>query len=432
MAPFATQQLPIGAMQKQLGIPDDAHWALVTLTSSTAPNDVIASASSYDASGRYNLQSPFSPTVAGHFAGGEWRADATHNYILSVTNSGTKPADTLLSLHYANGAKTYEMQQTIQPGDQMWVNLASLIRDRVPDRQGTVLPADLTSSTYDVQQIGPAAHSLLLGSLAVDQTWGYQIAPPYPICCSDQDPSWVPNTFNLYPTEIGQGSIDAVDSCNGTLFDISSSFFTWASDNTSVAIVTKQQVEAVGVGTTTGTAGGDITEGVGGYCALRPAQENVPIKVPGAPSGEITDFESLYQISAAQFLMTLEPSTYSYDNNPVTESSPVVGTNTCWWSGSNMVQFPVVQGSTWVVDQGGDAGHNQYGLDTVGYGSAVVNLIQTQGAAHDVEFPCVVTIYQSMNYSGIDLYVTNLLTQTIGSNTVMVCRAGVCSATIQY
>src|ERR1700685_3685413 len=267
MAPFATQQLQIGAMQKPLGIPDDAHWALVTLTSRTAPNDVIAIGSSHDASGRYNLQSPFSPTVAGAFAGGEWRADETHNHILSVTNSGQKTADTLLSLHYANGAKTYEMQQTIPPGDQMWGNLASLIRDRVPDRKGNVLPADLTFGTYDVQQINSAPRSLALAGLAVDQTWGYRIAPPDGICCSAQAPGWDQDLFHLYPTEIGQGSIDAVDSCNGTLFDISSSFFTWASDNTSVAIVTKQQVEAVGVGTTTGSAGGDITEGVGGYCA---------------------------------------------------------------------------------------------------------------------------------------------------------------------
>jgi len=131
-------------------------------------------------------------------------------------------------------------------------------------------------------------------------------------------------------------------------------------------------------------------------------------------------------------LMTLEPSTYSYDNNSVTESSPVLGTNACWWSTSGMVQYPTVQGSTWVVDQGGDAGHNQYGLDTFGFESGVVNLIQTQGAAHDVEFPCAINIYQAMNYDGIDLYVTNLLTQTVGSNTVQVCRAGVCSGTIPY
>jgi len=70
----------------------------------------------------------------------------------------------------------------------------------------------------------------------------------------------------------------------------------------------------------------------------------------GLPTGEITEFDT-YQISAGQFLMTLEPSASSYDGNSVTESSPVIGTNACWWNGSNMEQYPTVAGSTWVVDQ---------------------------------------------------------------------------------
>jgi hypothetical protein len=130
-----------------------------------------------------------------------------------------------------------------------------------------------------VQQINSAPRSLSIGSLAVDQTWGYQITPPYGICCSDEDPSWDPDNFDLLLTETGQASLDAVNSCNGTVFDLSPSIFTWASDNTSVAIVTEQHVEAVGVGTTTGTATGDISVGVGGYCPLRTVQLNTHITV---------------------------------------------------------------------------------------------------------------------------------------------------------
>jgi hypothetical protein len=50
--------------------------------------------------------------------------------------------------------KTYEMQQTIQPGDQMWVNVASLIRDRVPDRKGNPLPADLAPTPLATFSLG--------------------------------------------------------------------------------------------------------------------------------------------------------------------------------------------------------------------------------------------------------------------------------------
>jgi hypothetical protein len=47
--------------------------------------------------------------------------------------------------------------------------------------------------------------------------------------------------------------------------------------------------------------------------------------------------------------MTLEPRTPNYDGHSDMESSPVVGTNTCWWNGSGMVQYPTVQGSTLTV-----------------------------------------------------------------------------------
>jgi hypothetical protein len=63
----------------------------------------------------------------------------------------------------------------------------------------------------------------------------------------------------------------------------------------------------------------------------------------------MTQVEGTYQINAGQFLMTLEPPTPNYDGHSDMESSPVVGTNTCWWNGSGMVQYPTVQGSTLTV-----------------------------------------------------------------------------------
>jgi hypothetical protein len=51
------------------------------------------------------------------FVGVEWRADANHNQPMAVTNSGQKPTNAPLTLHYDNGGKSYEMQQAIQPGE---------------------------------------------------------------------------------------------------------------------------------------------------------------------------------------------------------------------------------------------------------------------------------------------------------------------------
>src|SRR3984957_807915 len=92
----------------------------------------------------------------------------------------------------------------------------------------------------------------------------------------------------LDPEGIAVTDIDATDSCtNGSVTNLSSDFGIWSSGNTSVAVVTKQKVQAVGVGTTTGTAQGGVFEGVGGYCAFVPED----VKVPIAVQPQITSFD---------------------------------------------------------------------------------------------------------------------------------------------
>ena len=51
--------------------------------------------------------------------GGEWRVDTNHNMLMATTNVGTKATDALLTLYYNHGKEKYEMQQKIEPGDQM-------------------------------------------------------------------------------------------------------------------------------------------------------------------------------------------------------------------------------------------------------------------------------------------------------------------------
>ncbi|HEY6764895.1 MAG TPA: hypothetical protein VI386_08985, partial [Candidatus Sulfotelmatobacter sp.] len=142
LSPFETRMLDIGAMQKQLQIPDDAHWALVTLTSPASPDDLIAIAASYDSTGRYGAQTPFSDNLGSYWSGGQWEVDSTHNALIAVTNGGSRPTDALLTIHYDNGRQKYEVQQTIAVGDQIWLNVAELIRNQVPDRKGRTLPSD--------------------------------------------------------------------------------------------------------------------------------------------------------------------------------------------------------------------------------------------------------------------------------------------------
>ena len=119
LKPFETKRLEIGPLQKRLGIPEDAHWALVTLRSSASPDDLIAVAASYDSTGRYGAQTPFSDQLSGHWVGGQWQVDATHNTIAAITNGGTRATDALVTLHYSDGTEKYEIQRTLQPGEQL-------------------------------------------------------------------------------------------------------------------------------------------------------------------------------------------------------------------------------------------------------------------------------------------------------------------------
>lgn len=280
LAPFATQQVPIGAMQSLLQIPDNAHWALVSLTASAQPDDLIAMASSRDASLRYGAETNFVGGVGGHFAGGVWRADANRNAIAAITNVGTKRTDALLTLHYDGGKQKYELQQTIVPGDQMWVNLAQLIRSRVPDRKGNVLPVDLKSATYELQDLTPGLGNLNAGSLTLDNTFGFSAAPPpHGSCCGTDDANWDPNSFDLIIDGTDFGSIQGVNQCTAQPVDISVYFTSWWSGNSAVANVTTKQVHGVAIGSTNAFASGDIEEGNGGYCTIVPQQVAAPVSV---------------------------------------------------------------------------------------------------------------------------------------------------------
>jgi hypothetical protein len=147
LKPFETQQLDIGSIQKKLGIPDDAHWALVTLAAGTSPDSLIAVAASYDSTLRYGAQTPFSDQLAERWVGGEWQVDTTHNTISAIGNGGNRPTKILLTLHYNQGADKYEVEQTIPAGGQLWLDFGKLIRNNIPDSKGRTMPSNLEHTT---------------------------------------------------------------------------------------------------------------------------------------------------------------------------------------------------------------------------------------------------------------------------------------------
>jgi hypothetical protein len=175
LRPFETRHIDVAGLQQKGQIPLDAHWALVEISSPTAkPDDIMAIASSYDSTGRYGAQTPFSDQLDDYWVAGEFEVDAAHNSLIAVTNAGKKAADAQITFHYNHGQNHYEIVGTIGPGDQLWLNMGNIIRGAVPDPKGAAFPNDLTYGTYDIRQVkGISNPSLFEGKIIVDKTYGH-------------------------------------------------------------------------------------------------------------------------------------------------------------------------------------------------------------------------------------------------------------------
>jgi hypothetical protein len=183
-------------------------------------------------------------------------------------------------LHYDNGTKTYAMQQTIPPGEQMWVNLAELIHNRAPDRKGNVVPADVSSGTYDLQDLGHGPGSLLMASLAPDSVWGNPRQPPQPECCGTTA------AFDLSSSDITIGGLGASinargwDICANQGFDLFSYVSSWYSGNAAIATVTPGKVKGVAPGFTFADGETELFyEGYGSNCHLVHLYPTAPVTV---------------------------------------------------------------------------------------------------------------------------------------------------------
>jgi hypothetical protein len=283
LAAFETSQIPIGALQKQLGIPDDAHWALVTLSTAGMPDDLMADAASYDSTGRYGLEAPFSDNLGNWFMGGEWRVDANHNQLMVVTNSGQKPTDALLTLHYDEGgkSKSYEMRQTIQPGEQMWVNLAELIRNRLADRRGNLLPADLVNGTYDLRDLGPRPGALTISSVMPDSVRGNPAGAPLATCCGVYSAAFFPDLISVLDMGLPfDFTAQGTNECTHSPEDLFTDVISWWSGNPAIAKVTPGKVQGSATGTTTANGETDpIYVGMGTNCILKYFYPIAPVTV---------------------------------------------------------------------------------------------------------------------------------------------------------
>lgn len=126
-----------------------------------------------------------------------------------------------------------------------------------------------------------------------------------------------------------------------------------------------------------------------------------------------------------------------FAGRPIFELDAAPGTNSCYWTGSGLPQFPIVSGGNWSVgiyilnDGTGSGGAtNKWGYDYIGATNTTVSIIRNGAASNGITLPCIATIYQMMVIDCDALtaywYETDTLTITIYSDHVVNCRAGNC------
>lgn len=100
-------------------------------------------------------------------------------------NGGTKPAQAAFTIYYHQGTQKYELEQTLQPDEQMWIYVGKLIREHVPDKNGNTLPEDLTSGSYELRDLtNVGVGTLFEGKVIYDKTYGHA-AYGCGFCCAD-------------------------------------------------------------------------------------------------------------------------------------------------------------------------------------------------------------------------------------------------------
>lgn len=250
LAAQETRVIDVKQLQDGGTVPSTAYWAQLTLTTNTLPNEVMAVAASYDDTLRYGAQTPFSDQLAFHFEGSAWEVDQTHDSIIAAGNGSSQPVKARLTFFYGGGSQKYEMEQTIGPDDEMLVDIGKLIRDRIPDKNGNLLPGDLTTGAYRLLDLAetPAA-SLYEGKVVTDKTWGHATYG-CGVCCGyrgvyfSPDPVGVPVAFSSGVEAMG------INACTSGDSNVGGYATSWTSGNTGILTAQTRQVTGVNVGST--------------------------------------------------------------------------------------------------------------------------------------------------------------------------------------
>jgi len=192
--------------------------------------------------------------------GSLWEYDAQHNSLITAGNGGTKPLQAAFTIYYNQGTKKYELEQTLQPDEQMWIDVGKLIREHAADKNGNTLPADLTSGSYEFRDLtNKGVGNLFEGKVVYDKTFG-QVTYGCGGCCGYTSPKLWYDPLGIPFGQTSANGVEALNNCYSSWDDVSDSFYgAWNTANTSIATADHYGTHTGhAVGSTSSTTGGEL------------------------------------------------------------------------------------------------------------------------------------------------------------------------------
>lgn len=120
----------------------------------------------------------------------------------------------------------------------MWVDIGNLIREKVPDKRGNVLPPDITSGSYEFRDLtNTGVGKLFEGKITYDKTYGH-VAYGCGTCCGYAQPKVFYNPLGVPVAFTSGDGVNAYENCSLTWDDVSDSFCNnWYGNNTAIVTV---------------------------------------------------------------------------------------------------------------------------------------------------------------------------------------------------
>jgi hypothetical protein len=136
----------------------------------------------------------------------------------------------------------------------MWIDVGSLISGHIPDKNGNVLPDDLSAGTYEIRQPGHGGiGSLYEGKVVYDKTYGHATYGCASCCAYKGAFTFVYNPLGIPDDGTAPQEVKAYDTCSGMYLYPTDDFYdSWNTTNPSIATVDANGVHTgVAIGSTT-------------------------------------------------------------------------------------------------------------------------------------------------------------------------------------